>query len=99
MPQPIDMQTELGRAALVDRIQEAAARAAQLTAQRAQAEAAQRAVEESQVHDTKETEGSEVDADGKSGSHPDRKKQRREEKPDAERPRSKGDDHAFDVSV
>ena len=66
MPQPIDHNTEVARAAAVERIQQVADRAS-LAAQRIAAEHAEREQvdAETRVKDTQETENPELDGDGR----------------------------------
>ena len=104
MPQPIDMQSELGRTMAAERIQDATVRAALLAQQRAQIEAEQqRAAREHVVAETHETESEGVDEDGK-GDQPARDAHRRKAKnataTQVPRPtRPAGEDHTLDVSV
>jgi hypothetical protein len=103
MPQPIDMQSELGRTMAAERIQDAAVRAALLAQQRAQVEAArERAVREHEVAQAHETESEGVDQDGRGKQPPPRKS------PTAAKPaqeavprtaRDSGEDHTLDVTV
>jgi hypothetical protein len=104
MPQPIDMQSELGRTMAAERIQDAAARAALLAQQRAQIDAEQqRAAREQVVAETHETENEGVNEEGKG------KQREREQRPSrrlhertghAPRPSaSSGEDHTLDVTV
>ncbi len=66
MPQPIDMQTELGRVTAADRIQQIADRTSLAAQQRAAEQAEQERVEhESQIQETPETRQDQVDAEGR----------------------------------
>ncbi len=111
MPQPIDMQTELGRAAMVERVQEAMTRVSLAAQQRARStEEEDQILAESTVDETAETQGERVDADTR-GNNP-RAKGRpsagREQPPEDEtggRPSRRQtqaldpETHGFDVSV
>lgn len=105
MPQPIDMQSELGRMMAAERIQDAAARAAILAQQRAQLDAEQqRAARERVVAETHETESEGVNQDGRGDqSARDRRRSRKDaqaSETQARRPvASSGEDHTLDVSV
>jgi hypothetical protein len=104
MPQPIDMQSELGRTLAVERIQDAAARAAILAQQRAQIDEERRiALRERQVSQTPETESDGVNRDGR-GRRPAPRRQPAAPAQPADAgamgsDRSPGEDHAFDVKV
>ena len=66
MPQPIDMQTELGRSMMAERIQDAATRGALAAHQRDQLKEKQdQALRETQVSETPETQSEHVDQDGR----------------------------------
>ena len=66
MPQPIDMQSELGRMTMVERIQDVAGRASLAAQARAASEADDdRKSTETQVAETRETESENVRGDGK----------------------------------
>ena len=66
MPQPIDMQSELGRTTMAERIQEVAGRASLAAHARATSEADDdRQSAETQVAETRETESETVRGDGK----------------------------------
>ena len=66
MPQPVDLQTELGRATAVERIQEVAGRASLAAVQRQAADFEQDRVDlETQVQQTHEAESEPVRADGR----------------------------------
>lgn len=109
MPQPIDMQTELGRTLMAERIQEASTRAALLAQQRELQEEKQlRGVDESRVGETAETQSEQVDEDGRQGHADGDRRRRSAARADDDletpgRPVRKGplpgDEHAFDVSV
>lgn len=102
MPQPIDMQTELGRTLAAERMQDAAARAALLAQQRAQIDAErQRADHEHVVAETKQTESEGVNRDGRGQGHARERQRRRgaEEAPAPSRRPISGEDHALDVTV
>jgi hypothetical protein len=103
MPQPIDMQSELGRTLAAERMLDAAARAALLAQQRAQVDAErQRAALEHEVSQTHEPESEGVDSQGRRQGDTGRRT-RGEEKGQPEEParpsRAAGEDHALDVSV
>ncbi len=103
MPQPIDMQTELGRTLAAERMQDAAARAALLAQQRAQIDAEQqRAAREHVVAETKQTESEGVNQDGRGQGQARERRRRRdaEEAPATARPLPRsGEDHALDVTI
>ena len=66
MPQPIDMQTEMGRMAMAERIQDAASRATLAAAHRSMMEEDQeRREQEAKVDETPETQSEHVDEDGR----------------------------------
>ncbi len=66
MPQPIDMQSELARTTMMERIQDAAGRANLAALQRASEDNEQARVDaESQVVESREAEGREVEGDGR----------------------------------
>lgn len=66
MPQPIDMQSELGRMTMAERVQEAAGRAALAAQVRAASEADDdRQSAETQVAETRETESDNIRGDAK----------------------------------
>jgi len=66
MPQPIDMQTELARMTLAERVQDISGRQSLAAAQRAQEEAeTTREILESQIRQTPETQSEHVDEDGR----------------------------------
>ena len=66
MPQPIDMQSEVTRISMAERMQDAATRG-QVAAQQRTAQESQEQVQlrDSQVNETEETRNPEVDADGR----------------------------------
>jgi ABC-type Zn2+ transport system substrate-binding protein/surface adhesin len=65
MPQPVDLQTEMGRLTAADRIQQIADRVSLAAQQRtAQVLEKERLSEETQVQQTREAESEEVDAEG-----------------------------------
>lgn len=105
MPQPIDMQTELGRASMAERIQELSGRASLAARQQSGLDAEQTSVDaETVVNETQDTENPEVDAEGRRRNP--FVKQRRKTKADeakgkTRRPRSAPDseDHQLDVTV
>ena len=66
MPQPVDLQTELGRVSAAERIQQIADRASLASLQRTAEEVAQNRVsQESQVQQTSQSESEQVEADAK----------------------------------
>jgi len=103
MPQPIDMQSELGRTMAAERIQDAAARAALLAQQRSQIDAEhQRAAQEHVVAETHETENEGVDEDGKGHGTPEHERRKARAAAEQAKPRTSrapGEDHTFDVSI
>ena len=110
MPQPIDMQTELGRSMMAERIQDAVTRGALAALQRDQVEEKKaQALRETQVAETPETQSGPVDEDGR-GKNPFVK--RRTRRKDREGPSGRStrsarkkraasddDDHQLDVSI
>lgn len=106
MPQPVDMQTELGRAIMADRIQQANDRAALVSAMRARVEEDdERGVAETQVAETAETQSEHVDGEGKR-KNPFVGRRRKGSASGKDSPGAKGlrghgpsDEHHFDVSV
>jgi len=107
MPQPIDMQTELGRTMAAERIQDASARAALLAQQRAQVEEEKvRVAQQTQVGQAEQTDNREVHEKEEQGGERERGQRRTPAPPPAEpdetRPRKAlepGTEHGFDVSV
>jgi len=66
MPQPIDMQTEIARVTMADRIQDATSRAALAAQQRAVTEEEGRQVQaETTVEETPENQSKHIDKDGR----------------------------------
>lgn len=66
MPQPVDLQTELGRVSAAERIQQIADRASLASLQRTAEEVAQNRVsQESQVQQTDQPQSEQVDAEAK----------------------------------
>ncbi len=66
MPQPVDLQTELGRVSAAERIQQIADRASLATLQRAAEEVAQNRVsQESQVQQATQSESEQVEGEAK----------------------------------
>lgn len=66
MPQPIDMQTEIARVTMADRIQDATSRAALAAQQRAVTEEERLQVQtETAVEETPETQSEHIDEDGR----------------------------------
>ena len=66
MPQPIDMQSELNRVTMAERMQDAATRTSLAAHHRAQLEVEEdERVHETQVNETEEAKKSEVDKDGR----------------------------------
>ena len=66
MPQPIDMQTELGRATMADRVQQAVDRASLAAAMRARQEQAEdQVLAETHVEQTPESQSDHVDTEQK----------------------------------
>lgn len=66
MPQPIDMQSELARTTMMERIQDAASRTNLAALQRASEEGEQARVDaDTQVVESREAEGREVEGDGR----------------------------------
>lgn len=66
MPQPIDMQTEITRISMAERMQDASTRASLAAQQRAAQDSEENdQLREVQVNETEESENPDVDADGK----------------------------------
>ena len=110
MPQPIDMQTELGRAIMAERIQDAATRGALASLQREQLEEKKaQALRETQVDETPEAQSEHVDEDGRRKNPFVKRRSRRLKETDypehsakksgGKRSASTDDDHRLDVSV
>lgn len=104
MPQPIDMQTELGRLLVAERMQDAAAKASLAAMQRSQAEEeALRRVHEAQVNETPEAQSEHVDGDGRGKKDGKSRRGRRGSGTAGEkRPKtanSSDEDHQLDVSI
>ncbi len=108
MPQPIDMQTELGRTMAAERIQDASARAALLAQQRAQLEEDKvRVAQQTQVGQAEQTDDREVREREEHGEGQERGRKRKpaaqasaESPPPAPRKALEpGAEHGFDVSV
>mgnify|MGYP001259404349 CR=1 FL=1 len=106
MPQPIDLQTEIGRTMAAERIQDASARATMLAAQRAQSEEDKvRLTQQAQVGQTPQTDSREVDEKGKEGEGRERGRKRKPVGASGQTPASPrkalepGGEHGFDVSV
>lgn len=69
MPQPIDMQTELARTTMAERVQDATGRASLAAHQRAMVDADEARVNaETQVQETEEAEYKQVDGEGRRGT-------------------------------
>lgn len=107
MPQPIDMQTELARALIADRIQQGTERAAMAAALRARQKGEeQEAVGETQVDDTPESQSEHIDPEMKRrNSYMGRRRKGNQQQDESnrnsgEKTRPAGpEDHNFDVSV
>ena len=107
MPQPIDMQTELGRTMAAERIQDASARAALLAQQRAQVEEDRvRVAQQTQVSQAEETDNREVrEKEEREAQERGRKKKpatqaSTEAAPaPARKALEPGEQHGFDVSI
>ncbi len=110
MPQPIDMQTELGRSMMAERIQEAATRGALAAHQRDQLkEKQEQALRETQVSETPETQSEHVDEDGRRKNPYVKRRSRRKDQGGPSGPSEAGtpnpraaadaDDHRLDVSI
>lgn len=66
MPQPIDMQSEISRVSMAERIQDAATRSSLAAQQRAAIDAEQTdQIRDTQVNQTEQAENPEVDAEGR----------------------------------
>lgn len=104
MPQPIDMQTELARATMADRIQQVTDRASLAAAMRAKLDGEQhQALGETQVDDTPESQSEHVDPDLKRKNPYGRRGSRRRSRDGSDGRRDTGragtTGHNFDVSV
>lgn len=108
MTQPIDMQSELGRATMVERVLDATTRAAVAAAQREMLEKKEEdRLKETQVLETSEAQSEHVDEDGKRKNPYVGRRRRRdgaaESQTDAEGRKqpvvASDDDHTLDVSV
>ena len=109
MPQPIDMQTELGRSMMAERIQDAATRGALAAHQRDQLKEKQdQALRETQVSETPETQSEHVDQDGRRKNPFVKRRSRRKDRKgssgqsgkSATNPRAAdADDHQLDVTI
>ncbi len=109
MPQPIDMQTELGRSMMAERIQDAATRGALAAHQRDQLKEKQdQALRETQVSETPETQSEHVDQDGRRKNPFVKRRSRRKDRKgssgqsgkSASNPRAAdADDHQLDVTI
>lgn len=110
MTQPIDMQSELGRATMVERVLDATTRAAVAAAQREMMEKKEEdGLKETQVLETPEAQSEHVDEDGKRKNPYAGRRGRRDatEEPDAHvegekqstKVRDSEGDHTLDVSV
>lgn len=109
MPQPIDMQTELGRSMMAERIQDAATRGALAAHQRDQLKEKQdQALRETQVSETPETQSEHVDRDGRRKNPIVKRRSRRKDRKGSSGQSGKSapnphaadaDDHQLDVSI
>ena len=109
MPQPIDMQTELGRSMMAERIQDAATRGALAAHQRDQLKEKQdQALRETQVSETPETQSEHVDQDGRRKNPFVKRRSRRKDRKGSSGQSGKSapnphaaadDDHQLDVSI
>ena len=104
MPQPIDMQTEIARATIAERIQDALGRSNLAALQRAQLEADEaRMGKESQVNETQETQNGKVDADGGQKNPPSKRRKRKSrdstEKSSRAHRSNDDEDHQLDVRI
>ena len=109
MPQPIDMQTELGRSMMAGRIQDAATRGALAAHQRDQLKEKQdQALRETQVSETPETQSEHVDQDGRRKNPFVKRRSRRKDRKGSSGQSGKSapnphaadaDDHQLDVSI
>ncbi len=107
MPQPIDMQTEIGRTMAAERIQDASARAALLAQQRAQSEEDKvRLTQQTQVGQAQQTDGGEIHEKEENSDGQERGRKHRpstapqdEAAPSQRKAIEPGTEHEFDVSV
>lgn len=114
MPQPIDMQTELARAIIAERVQDATGRASLAAQQRALVDADENRVNaETQVQETEETENKRVEGEARRENPLTGRKKRRRSKKKGEDESSQvfytadehkeiaedPDDHQFDFTV
>ena len=113
MPQPIDMQSEINRVTMAERMQDASTRASLVAQHRAQLESEEQdRIRDTQVNETEETSQSPVDKDGrKKGSYGQSKKKKKPKTPGSEAAHvlytshetkhvvTDPDDHDLDVTV
>ena len=106
MPQPVDMQTEIARATLAERIQDSLGRSNLAALQRAQLESDEaRMGKESQVNETQETQNGKVDADGEQKNPPSKRRKRKSRDSTEKSARSQArrsnddEDHLLDVRI
>ena len=114
MPQPIDMQTELGRTIMAERVQEAVGRTSLAALARSLQESDEDRLEnETLVHETHETENRRLDEDGRRKNPLVRKRRRRKRPTDQGEKAAKvfytskegeeiaidPDDHRLDVTI
>lgn len=107
MPQPIDMQTELSRSLIAERIQDAAVRSSMIAQQRVQAEQKKtQALKETQVDETPEAQSEHIDEDGRRKNPYVSRRPKRKPKGNAsvtsrarEHASSEDDDRNLDVSI
>ena len=103
MPQPIDVQSEVGRATMVEKMQQVSDRLSLAAQQRVAAEEEEAHLkQETQVNEKDDVEGEAVDGDGrrrtpfgKRGSNADGE----DEEGAESRPRVDGEEHQFDISI
>lgn len=104
MPQPIDLQTELGRLSMTEKVQQVADRASLAAQQRSAMEAeADRQAAETEVNQTDSVEQEAVESDGRRKAKEERKKRKEtgESRQDApeKRPPNDTDEHRLDVTI
>lgn len=94
MPQPVDLQTELGRVSAAERIQQIADRASLASLQRTAEEVAQNRVsQESQVQQTDQPQSEQVDAEAKRRNPFAGRRKRRNDEADEEETGPETDSH------
>ena len=82
MPQPIDMQSEITRVSMAERMQDAATRSSLAALQRAQLEAeSDERVKSTQVNETEETQQSKIHSDERREKNAEKRPKKKKKKP------------------